>query len=101
MSDDVDLINKLFEFRLAAERERVKTAKGLTPQDYKYAQAESVSPTSMLGYVVVVFQGQEYGPARITHGSLEEDLQNTSTVLIRTDDGIYWKLWFYNSDWEQ
>lgn len=98
MSDDPSRANALFALVIKAERQRANTAMGETAKDFKYARAEKVRISSVPTYAFVTFQGKEYGPHFVSKGSLEECEEETSTVLIRTEEGTYWKLWFFDSE---
>jgi len=98
MADDPTRTNLLFGMVIKAERQRVKTATGKTAKDFKYARAEKVRPSSVPTYAFVTFQGKEYGPHFVSKGSLEECEEETSTVLIKTEEGIYWKVWFFDHE---
>ncbi len=71
-------------------------SKGLTKDDFIYEQAEEVVPSSMAGYVNVRHRGVSYPTLRVTWGALDGD-KNKSTVLMQADDGLWYKLWFYDS----
>ena len=71
-------------------------ASGSTPQDYLYDAAESVRHfPAIAGFVFVTYKGKEY-PGRVEWGPLDGD-RNKSTVLIKTEQGLWVRLWFYTS----
>ncbi len=86
----------MFKLLLRLEQVSVQHANGLTAEDYKYAQAESVRNASLTGYVYVTFEGVEYGPVSLGWNALDGD-KTKSTVLIQTNQGIYYTLWFFDS----
>ncbi len=91
----IDLFNAVMRF----EETRVANATGDTPDDFKYAQAETVKQfvSGISDFVYVTFQGKMYGPVRGTHGSIPPD-PTKSTVLIQDKNGKYWKLWYFDED---
>ena len=86
----------MFQLYLRLEVVRVEHANGLKAEDYKYAQVESVRNASLTRYVYVTFEGVEYGPVSVDWNALDGD-KTKSTVLIQTNQGIYYTLWFFDS----
>lgn len=98
MSPDEQWILDVFDHALANEAVRATSATGASPSDYKYDRAEAVRATQADGYVEVKFHGRWHSMARETFGALDGD-QNKSTVLIQSQqDGLWYKLWYYDKD---
>lgn len=98
---DESLASLFFRLALAASEEEhdPKVAKGESPEDFIYEKAERVVHSSIPGYVTITFLGREYGGVKITWGALDGDVEK-STGLIKTYEGLWYKLWFYNSEIE-
>ncbi len=90
-------INQLFKLALEMESERATKATGSTPEDFLYDQAESAQKALIDGYAYVTYKGERYGPDRITWGALDGD-KNKKTVLVRTKDAKWVKLWFFEKE---
>jgi hypothetical protein len=96
--DETELTNFLWRLTLRGEKIYRSRTTGATEEEYKYGSAEKARKGFFPNQAFVTFEGVEYGPEYISNGSLEEFGEPTSTVLIKTNNGIYWKLWFFNSE---
>jgi len=98
MSKSKDPLSDTFTLVLLGANLRTQNATGDTRDDFLYDQAESVrDPSKIASYVHVTYEGVEYGPVRVTWGPLDGDKEK-STVLIQTNEGKWYKLWFYDRD---
>lgn len=98
---DKSLAGFFFQLALAtSEREHdPKVATGESPEDFIYEKAERVVHSSIQGHVTIIFLGREYRGVKLTWGALDGDAKK-STGLIKTPEGLWYKLWFYNSEIE-
>jgi hypothetical protein len=70
---------------------------GSSQTDYLYAKAQN--PRWLEGsttHATVYFRGEQYGPLPITWGPLDRDKRKDTVLIQATDDGKWYKLWFWS-----
>lgn len=97
MSDENREMDDLFRQILAVSSHQASSATGSSAQDAIYEQADEVRQSSIQGYVNVTHKGQLYRALRVTWGALDGD-KNKSTVLLQANDGLWYKLWFFDTE---
>lgn len=96
ISEEMATLSAMFDLRMVEQRATAGQRTGATEADAIYRPAEQVMAATIHDYVKVMMNGIWYGPVRMTFAPLDAD-KTKSTAVIKTPDGVWYKLWFYDS----